>query len=125
VSIKQQQDDKSTGQDVAATKEDMSEQGPTRVLDESTKIVDQNDKSAVEAETPDEKVESKQTRAVQRVRGAIVVLTHGTKERIELLDRAIRSADLAFNMRYKYPVVVFTGVRCVHVSHCIIISSIL
>ena len=49
--------------------------------------------------------------ADNKLKGAIVVLTHGQQERILLLDRAIQSADKAFNSRLGYPYVVFTGVR--------------
>ena len=45
-----------------------------------------------------------------KVKGAIVVLTHGSFERIEKLDRAIQTLDDAFNRRLQYPIVVFTGV---------------
>lgn len=42
------------------------------------------------------------------IKGAIVVLTRGSD--LPLLERAIRSADTAFNNRQHYPFVVFYGV---------------
>ena len=48
--------------------------------------------------------------AAGRVNGAVVVLTRGSADQLELLARAIRSADAAFNNRLQYPYVVFYGV---------------
>ena len=45
-----------------------------------------------------------------KVRGAIVTLTHGTLERMELLSRAISSVNKAFNSRLQYPIVIFLGI---------------
>ena len=51
-----------------------------------------------------------EVQAAGKAKGAIVVLTHGSHERILLLDRAIQSLDESFNKRLRYPIVVFTGV---------------
>ena len=48
--------------------------------------------------------------SADKVRGAIVALTHGTFERVELLSRAISSVNKAFNSRLQYPIVIFTGI---------------